>query len=70
MKILTSLKVKKIIIKNSLEVILLIDSSKFGQVKSTHFAELNDIDKIITDDKIDDEWKEIIEDKGIDLIIA
>lgn len=64
------LESKKIIIKNSLEVILLIDSSKFGQVKSTHFAELNDIDKIITDDKIDDEWKEIIEDKGIDLIIA
>ena len=64
------LKSKKIIIKNSLEVILLADSSKFNQVKSTHFAELDDIDKIITDDKINDEWKEIIENKGIELIIA
>lgn len=64
------LESKKIIIKNSLEVILLADSSKFGQVKSTHFAELDDIDKIITDDKIDDDWKEIIENKGIELIIV
>ena len=64
------LESKKMIIKNSLEIILLADSSKFGKVKSTHFSELSDIDTIITDDKISDDWVEIIKEKDIKLIIV
>lgn len=61
---------KKIIIKNSLEVILLADSSKFGAVKSTHFADLSDIDTIISDKGLSEEWQEYIEEIGINLILV
>lgn len=64
------IEAKKSIIKNSLEVILLADSSKFDKVKSAYFSDLEDIDTIITDDGISDEWKQIIKDKNIKLIIA
>lgn len=61
---------KKSIIKNSLEVILLVDSSKFDKVQSAYFCDLDDVDTIITDDGISDEWKNYIEEKNIKLIIA
>lgn len=61
---------KKAIIRNSLEVILLCDSSKFGKIQSAHFCDLNQIDTIITDSAITDEWKKIIEERNIKLIIA
>lgn len=61
---------KQAIINSSLEKILLVDSSKFGVVKSAYFADLDDFDTIITDDGISNEWKEIIHTKGIKLIIA
>ncbi|WAW15076.1 DeoR/GlpR family DNA-binding transcription regulator [Peptostreptococcus equinus] len=64
------IETKKHIMKNSLEIILLIDSSKFGTVKSSHFCDLNQIDTIITDCKISDEWKNIIDSNNIKLIIA
>lgn len=64
------IEAKKTILKNSLEVILLVDSSKFGQVKSAYFCDLDQVDTIITDDGITDEWKEIIEEMNIKLIIA
>lgn len=61
---------KQAIINSSLEKILLVDSSKFGVVKSAYFADLDDFDTVITDDGISNEWKEIIHTKGIKLIIA
>lgn len=64
------IEAKKSIIKNSLEVILLADSSKFGQVKSDYFCDLDQIDTIITDNGISDKWKKIIKDKEIKLIIV
>ena len=61
---------KQAIINSSIEKILLVDSSKFGTVKSSYFADLENFDTIITDDGISDEWKEIIHSKNIKLIIA
>ena len=61
---------KKAIIKSSLEKILLVDSKKFGIVKSSYFAELKDFDTIITDNKINETWRKKINDLGINLIIT
>ncbi|MGO3017804.1 MAG: DeoR/GlpR family DNA-binding transcription regulator [Anaerococcus sp.] len=63
-------EVKKTIIKNSLEVILLADSSKFDKIQSDYFSDLDSIDTIITDSGISDEWRKIIENRNIKLIIA
>ncbi len=52
---------KKAIMQSSVEKILLLDSSKFDQVKPAYFANLEDFDVIITDESISEEWKTVIE---------
>ena len=61
---------KQAMIKSSVEKILLVDSQKFGIVKSSYFADISDFDTIITDSGISDEWRKKITDLGIKLIIA
>lgn len=61
---------KRAIIGSSLEKILMADSQKFGMVKSSYFADLNEFDIIITDSGISKEWINYINDLGIRLIIA
>jgi DeoR family deoxyribose operon repressor len=60
---------KKAIIDSSDVKILLIDSSKFGKVKISHFADLTDFDIIITDIGIPKKFVEIIKSLGIKLYI-
>lgn len=61
---------KKRVIKNSLEVILLADSTKFGNVSPAFICDIDCIDKIITDFGISEKWIKIIKEKGIELIIV
>ncbi|GAA0077480.1 DeoR family transcriptional regulator [Clostridium sp. CTA-5] len=61
---------KRAIIGSSLEKILLVDSEKFGIVKSSYFANLNEFNTIITDSNIPKEWIEHIQNLGIKLIIV
>ncbi len=61
---------KQAIIETALKRILLVDSSKFGTIKTIYFAPLNDIDIIITDNGISDDWQEIIANRGIVLHIV
>lgn len=61
---------KKAIIQSSLKKILLVDSSKFGVIRSDYFAALSDFDEIVTDSGISKEYSERIERLGIVLRIA
>lgn len=61
---------KQAIIRSSVEKILLVDSKKFGIVKSSYFADLSDFDTIITDSAISNEWRKKITNLGITLITA
>ncbi len=61
---------KQISIQSSKTSILLIDSSKFGKISSTHFANLEDFDIIITDSHVDESFKKDIESRGVQLILA
>lgn len=61
---------KEILMKSTKRKILVADSSKFGNVKPSHFAELKDMDAIITDEHIPEAYRRIIEEIGIELIIA
>ncbi|MDO5137478.1 MAG: DeoR/GlpR family DNA-binding transcription regulator [Oscillospiraceae bacterium] len=49
---------------------LVADSSKFGVVRMHNFGSLEDFDIVITDKGLSKEWAEILEQKGIRLIIA
>ncbi|WP_025728532.1 DeoR/GlpR family DNA-binding transcription regulator [Atopobacter phocae] len=62
--------VKRTIIKNSLQVILLVDSSKFDVISTSFITELSNIDHIVTDNKISDEWINIIQSMNIALTIV
>lgn len=47
--------------------ILLVDSTKFGEIRSAHFADLSTFDEIVTDDGIGPEYVSEIERLGITL---
>ena len=61
---------KRSFLESSEKKILLADSSKFDVVKSNHFAELDDIDMIITDSGIPLNWKEYLQRRNIELKIV
>ncbi len=61
---------KKVMIQSSLKKILIVDSSKFGVIRSDYFAELSDFDEVVTDSGISAEYAETIKGLGITLRIA
>jgi len=61
---------KRIAMNHSKEKILLVDSSKFGKVCSAYITDVSEFDTIITDSGIPDEYREFIENEGVQLIIA
>lgn len=61
---------KRAALNSSYLKILLVDSSKFDAIRQGYFAQLKDIDVIVTDDGISSEWIQIIKDNGIKLHIV
>lgn len=63
--------VKRKMIKAARKVILLADHSKFGKRLFTRICSLGEIDEIITDNKLDMEYKEYLEkETGVKITIA
>jgi DeoR family deoxyribose operon repressor len=61
---------KRVVIESSDKKILLVDSTKFGKIKISHFADLTDFNIIITDSGISKEFVNIIKNIGIKLYIV
>lgn len=61
---------KRAVIESSDKKILLVDSTKFGKIKISHFADLTDFDIVITDSGISKEFVNIIKNIGIKLYIV
>lgn len=61
---------KKAVIQSSMRKILVVDSSKFGAIRSAYFAELTDFDEVVTDSGISQEYIDILKDLHIVLRIA
>lgn len=64
------MNLKKSFIVNSIKRIILADSSKFGSVTQCFLCDFTDIDTIITDSGIHQDWIDFINSKGIELIIV
>lgn len=64
------IEAKRAVIRSSATRILLMDSSKFGRVSPGFFADPAEIETIITDSGIDDDYREFISEAGIELVIA
>jgi DeoR family deoxyribose operon repressor len=61
---------KQAAIASSLERILVADSSKFGRIHPSHFAELRDFSTLVTDAGLPAESAEFLRANGIELLIA
>lgn len=64
------ISIKRAALSVSEQKILLVDSSKFGKAWYAKYADLNEIDIIITDSDIKEEYKQMILDNGIKLFIV
>jgi len=62
--------IKREMIRSARQIVLVTDSTKFGKISVTHFAGLDEIDTIITDHNISEEYRKMFTDRGIELIIA
>lgn len=61
-------EIKRTMIKNSSKRILLVDSSKFGKSFISKICNINDINTIITDKNISQEYIDKIKELGIELV--
>ena len=61
---------KRKVIDSAVEVIALVDSSKFGKEDLTPFARIKDIHHLLTDDRISSEWQKLLEQAGVRTIIC
>jgi DeoR family fructose operon transcriptional repressor len=52
------------------EVIVVADSGKFGHLELAHLAPLSVVDRLVTDGGITDEWRKIVTEHGVELIVA
>lgn len=59
---------KKTIMASAKKRILVVDSSKFGRMKSVYFADLSSFHTVITNDDLPDEPRRIIQERGIELL--
>jgi len=62
--------IRKKIMSSSEKIILLIDSSKFGMIEWAHFADVKEIDLIITDKGISKKYIENFNELGIHYLIV
>ncbi len=61
---------KRAVIEASDQKILLVDSSKFGLIRSDYFAELGDFDAVVTDRSVPEEYVRYMEQLGVRLYLA
>jgi DeoR/GlpR family transcriptional regulator of sugar metabolism len=51
-------------------VTLVADSSKFGQRALSHLCPLSDVNEIVTDDGMSDEWRQVMERAGLKIEVV
>lgn len=64
------MELKKKFVENSVEKIVLCDSSKFGKVSPCFFASFDEIDLIITDTSLPEDWQDFLKEKGIKFVMV
>lgn len=63
-------QIKKTMLENAGSCIVLADSSKFDVVKPAYIGALSQVDTLITDDKLSEEWKTILTKEKVECVIA
>lgn len=61
---------KRAALDSSTTSVLLVDSTKFGRVCTSHIGEISDFDILITDDGIDDDSRDAVIARGVRLMVV
>ena len=62
--------ISKILIEQSQITVILIDSSKFGNISSIKLCDIDLIDYVITDSGIPQKYIDFLEESGVKVLIA
>jgi DeoR family deoxyribose operon repressor len=65
-----AVEIKQAALSSSLTKVLMVDSTKFGDIKPALYAELSDFDIVITDDGINEAYETLIQELGIELHVV
>ncbi|WP_151548728.1 MULTISPECIES: DeoR/GlpR family DNA-binding transcription regulator [Corynebacterium] len=60
--------IKRMMVQNASTVIALCDSSKFGQDYMVTFADMSDVDYVVTDENVDSHYRDTLEAHGIEVV--
>lgn len=61
---------KRAMVRAGRRVVVLADSSKIGQDHTVRFAEVADIDVLVTDDGVDEVTVKAFEERGVEVVVA
>ncbi len=59
--------IKRAALDSALTKILLADSSKFSKICPAYFAQISEIDAVVTDDGLSAQWRELLEQLDIEI---
>jgi DeoR family transcriptional regulator, aga operon transcriptional repressor len=63
-------EIKRMILRASQQRVVCADSSKLGQVALAHVCDLDDVDRLITDDLADPDLIAALRDTGLEVVLA
>jgi len=63
-------EIKRLILRSSQQRVVCADSSKLGQVSLAHVCDLDDIDRLITDEDADPELVATMRETGLEVVLA
>ncbi len=63
-------EIRKMMIKNSETIILVADRTKFNELESHLICELKDINIVVTDEKLPDDWEDIFDELKVKIRYA
>jgi DeoR/GlpR family transcriptional regulator of sugar metabolism len=61
---------ERAMMKSADEVIVVADSTKFGRASLAHLCDLDEVGILVSDQEIDETWRQVVADAGVDLVIA
>lgn len=61
--------IKRKLMNSTGQIILVADSTKFGMLSPVYFADLKEIDILVTDDGIPSDYRMKLQDLGVDVVV-
>lgn len=60
-------EIRKIMMQQADDIVLVADATKFGKTSFVRLADFGDIDILVTDKDVEEEWKTVFRDNGVEI---